>query len=79
MTDDRQSEKTSEPFKQGDYVKIVRHGERFWVQVIGSSDEHYFVGRVNNHLEVAPYSFGDEIPFDDAEVIKVIKGTGGEG
>jgi hypothetical protein len=57
----------------GKFVKIVRHGERFWVEVIGSSDADHLVGRVNNHLVVASYRFGETIPFGKAEIIEVLE------
>jgi|LakMenEpi03Aug12_release.lakeMendotaPanAssembly.Ray.scaffolds.fasta_scaffold2607535_1 hypothetical protein len=62
------------PLKEiGKFVKIVRHGERFWVEVIGSSDNDHLVGRVNNYLQVAPYQFGETIPFGKAEIIEVLE------
>jgi hypothetical protein len=60
---------TEQKLNVGDYAKINRHGERFWVIVEGSSEPGHYVGKVNNHLMVAPYKLGDSIPFGEAEVI----------
>lgn len=56
--------------KRGDFVKIVRDGERFWVEVTGMHDDGSRAGRVNNHLLVAPYRFGEDIRFVDDEVLQ---------
>lgn len=55
----------------GDFVKIVRDGERFWIEVTGTHDDGSRMGRVNNNCVVAPYKLGDEIRFKDDEVIDV--------
>lgn len=57
--------------KQGDFVKISSHGERFWVEVMHEHEvAGVWSGRVNNDLITAPYKLGDEIQFNEKEVME---------
>lgn len=62
--------------KIGDFVKVLRGGERFWLIVEGRSDEGGYVGKVNNRLldpNACGCDFGDSIPFIDAEIMAHIR------
>ena len=56
----------------GDYVKIVRNNERFWVQVtkINKKTMH---GTIANDLQMNDMQFGDLIKFPIADIVDVSK------
>ena len=56
-------------YQIGDFVKIRRDSERFWLEVRGSIEPGFYLGRVNNNLVSAPYEFGEDISFQASEVI----------
>jgi hypothetical protein len=53
------------------FAKISRFGEAFWLRKCSKKDGTWS-GQVDNHLEVAPYSYGLRIEFDADEVIETM-------
>jgi len=52
-------------------VKIVRNGERFWINEV-APHEGRLIGKVNNHLiteENSDLVFGSSVVFDEDEII----------
>lgn len=55
----------------GQYVKISRHAERFWLSDCRRTDDGQWTGKVANVLIEAPYFYGQRIEFDEDEVTDV--------
>ncbi len=55
----------------GDFIKVRSNGERFWCIVEGFGDEGV-VAKVNNHVVMQNFSFGDNIAVQLEDVIEVI-------
>lgn len=66
------SESTLKKIKPGDFVKIARNGERFWVKVEGFMKRKIF-GSVDNILKLNnDLKLGDKILFQKKHIYDVI-------
>lgn len=49
-------------------VKISRHGERFWVEIIHVTRSKIYA-KVSNDVIFQPFSYGDMIVIDEDEIL----------
>lgn len=66
--------------KAGDFVKIIRGGERFWVKVHAPYHPQSRSGEINNDLmrtAVHGLQCGDVITFEPSEVIQIMRAEEG--
>jgi len=67
----------SVPVFEGDYLKVLRNGESFWISFISMDNETGFIyGAVENNLINNLYSLGAKINVHNSEVLDVMDAVG---
>lgn len=57
--------------RPGDFVKLCRRGERFWLKVTGYVGRKYH-GQIGAHLKRSDLEFGDVIYFERKNIYDVL-------